>query len=80
MRQQNQLHVGKNERKHKKLNYNITTILFIYVNIQSKCSGKWSFQDNLMLIHDNDIILRYNLALNISVCQEPKPLMVIIYI
>ena len=59
MTQQNKLRAGEDERKTETLSYNVTTFQFKYVNIQSKCSGKWSFQDNLMWLHDNDIIPRY---------------------
>jgi len=57
--QQNKLRVGEDEGKTERLSYNVPTFPFKYVNIQSKCSGKWSFQDNSMSLHDNDIIPRY---------------------
>jgi len=56
--QQNKLHAGEKRERQKDLIKNITTIPYLYVNIQNKCSGKWSFQDNSMSFHNKDVTPR----------------------
>jgi len=55
--QQNSIARRGREGKTERLNYIVVT--FPFINIRSKCSGKWSFQDNSMSLHDNDMIPRY---------------------
>ena len=58
MTQQDKLRAGESEGKQERLNKTVTIFPFIYVNIRSKSSGIWSFQDNSMSLHGNDIIPR----------------------
>jgi len=48
--------INKRERKNRRLNYTVVTFPFIYINIQSKCSGKWCFQDNSMSLNNNGVM------------------------